>query len=146
MMKGRSGLHCRWVRVCTFYLRTSLKGDSAGLAWKTTAAQGQGKANVSALSLPPHQYLYTLCRTHTISTCLCGSVCALLSFFFFFRYLWNCLSCSGLSLLPFMKDIFSFAESCGVQDSPYHLHHLDPGLALIGVNHNPLTDCQLNLT
>lgn len=61
-----------------------------------------------------------------------------------FSGLWNCLSCSGLSTLLLMKDIFSFAESCGVQDNPYHLHHSDLGLALIGVNHNSLTDCQLN--
>lgn len=86
----------------------------------------------------------TLCVTRTQSAHACVVLCVRCCPFFFFRYLWNCLSCSGLSLLPFMKDIFSFAESCGVQDSPYHLHHLDPGLALIGVNHNPLTDCQLN--
>ena len=30
-------------RVCTFYLRTSLKGDSPGLAWKTTAGKGAGE-------------------------------------------------------------------------------------------------------
>lgn len=133
MMKGRWGLCCRWGRVCT-YRWTSLKGDSAGLAWKTTAAQGQGKANRSASSLPLHQYLYTQYRTWSAH----GSVCIL------FSGLWNCLSCSSLSLLLLMKDIFSFAESRGVQDNPYHLHHSDPGLALIGVNHNPLTNCQFN--
>ena len=43
MMKGSAsaGLSAR-ERVCTFYLRTSLKGDSAGLAWKTTASWGLG--------------------------------------------------------------------------------------------------------
>lgn len=141
-MKGRWGLRCRWGRVCTSYLRTSLKGDSAGLAWKTTATEGQGKANRSALSLPPHQYLCFRCHTHTHSAHACVVLCV--RYHPFFLDLWNCLSCSSLCLLLLMKDIFSFAESCGVQDSRYHLHHLDPGLALIGVNYNPLTDCQLN--
>lgn len=43
MMKGRWAPACQRGRVCTFYLRTSLKGDSLGLAWKTTAVQGTGE-------------------------------------------------------------------------------------------------------
>lgn len=35
-------LVCQWGTASTFYLWTSLKGDSLGLAWKTTAAEGAG--------------------------------------------------------------------------------------------------------
>lgn len=40
--KTSTGLPARG-RVCTFYLWTSLKGDSPGLAWKTTAGKGAGE-------------------------------------------------------------------------------------------------------
>lgn len=102
------------------------------------AGKGQQECFVSAATSIS---VRSVSHVHTISACLRGSVCALPSVFL---DLWNCLTCSTLCLLLLMKDIFSFAESCGVQDSCYHLHHLDLGLALIGVNHNPLTDCQLN--
>lgn len=112
-----------------------IKRRFSGLSLEDHCCTGtRGKANRSAPALPPHQYLYAQCYTHTVSTYPHGPACAV----------WNCLSCSGLFPLLLMKDIFSFGESRGVQDSPYHLHHSDPGLALIGVNTNPPTDCQLN--
>lgn len=46
--KGRWALACQQGRMCTFYLRTSLKGDSRGSAWKTAAARGlRKKGNTS---------------------------------------------------------------------------------------------------
>lgn len=130
MMKGRWGVHCRWGRVCTLHLWTSLKEDSEGLAWKTTAAQGEGKGQwecfISAVASIAVRY------AHTAWFHVCAAV---------FRP--GELFVSGLSFPLLMKGIFSFTESCGVQDS-HHLHRSDRELALIDVSHNLMTDCQLN--
>lgn len=71
-MKGRRVLACQWGRVCTFYLWTSLKGDSPGLAWKTTAAGGVGvKADGSAETT---RYMCS-CTCAWKSVCVYACVC-----------------------------------------------------------------------
>lgn len=119
-----------------------IKRRFSGLSLEDHCNRGAGKGQQECfVSAAASICVRLVSHAHTISACLRSSVCTQPSVFL---DLWNCLPCSSLCLLLLMKYIFSFAESCGVQDSRYHLHHLDLGLALIGVNHNPLTDCQLN--
>lgn len=106
-------------RVCTFYLQTSLKGDSLGLAWKTTSRVGvKGVGSTGTLQcicagvhVGFSVYTHTTAHAYKI---LCACVVCL--FTRFLPVLWrNCLACSGLAhASPYwskMKDICSSDES-----------------------------------